>query len=991
MKLKFDATLEYQHDAIASVVDLFEGMPARQSAFEISSASQGQMHLFNELGVGNQLGLADDQLLKNLHAVQERNNIPKTRFLTETDDIYKFPNFSVEMETGTGKTYVYLRTIFEINRKFGFNKFIIVVPSVAIREGVLSSINIMGEHFKGLFDNVPFDHFVYNSKDLSKVRQFAAGNEIQIMIINIQAFQKDAGDVDDYSKLTDDQRKKLNIIHQEQDKMSGRRPIEYVRSTNPIVIIDEPQSVDNTPKSQKAIKTLNPLLCLRYSATHINPYNLLYNLDPIRAYDMRLVKQIEVDSVRTGQNFNQTFIRLDSIGYAKKAKIPHAKATIHEDTKTGPKEKTITLKQGTDISQQTNRSGYDGYIVSNISAEPGLEHVEFANGKVLEVKQEEGGMGDEILKKQVYQSVEEHFKKEKKYQDKGIKVLSLFFIDRVANYRWYDEEGNPQKGKIAEWFEEAYREISEKTLYKGLLSFSVDEVHDGYFSADKKAGKIVNLKDTGGTTKADEETYELIMRDKERLLSMDVPLRFIFSHSALKEGWDNPNIFQICSLREMGTERERRQTLGRGLRLPVNRDGERVFDETINKLTVIASESFEEYARGLQEDIERDCQIKFGRIEKVVFAKMVDDKTGQKLGQETSGLIWNALKENGYLNALGDITDKFDPAKEGFKLELPPEYEVMRPVIVDEMKRHIFKNRIVNKRDRKTLKYNKRIELNEDFKALWDKINKKTRYSVQFETSDLIARAVEKIKNMEKIQPVKILIDKTEMKITDAGVEDGKVLETKTETVITHRFLPDILAYLQRETELTRATLVEILKQSGRLKEFTVNPQAFMTETARLINRSLHEMVIDGIKYEQIRGQYYEMRLFEEPEIDEYLNRLYEIRSNDDRTPYDYLLYESALEREVAEKLDANENVKFFCKLPRWFKIPTPLGTYNPDWAIATENGVKLYIVRETKNTYDSDKRRDAENRKIACGKAHFEALGVNFKVATSIHEVLEG
>jgi len=991
MKLKFDSTLEYQHDAINAVVDLFEGMPSRQSAFELSSVSQGQMHLFNELGVGNQLALADDQLLKNLHAVQERNNIPKSRFLVETSDIYKFPNFSVEMETGTGKTYVYLRTIFEINRKFGFNKFIIVVPSVAIREGALSSINIMGEHFKGLFDNVPFDHFVYNSKDLSKVRQFAVSNEIQIMIINIQAFQKDAGDIDDYSKLTENQRKKLNIIHQEQDKMSGRRPIEYVRSTNPIVIIDEPQSVDNTPKSQKAIKTLNPLLCLRYSATHINPYNLLYNLDPIRAYDMRLVKQIEVDSVRTGQNFNQTFIRLDSIGYAKKAKIPHAKATIHEDTKTGPKEKTITLKQGTDISQQTNRSGYDGYIVSNISAEPGLEHVEFANGKVLEVKQEEGGMGDEILKKQVYQSVEEHFKKEKKYQDKGIKVLSLFFIDRVANYRWYDEEGNPQKGKIAEWFEEAYREISEKTLYKGLLSFSVDEVHDGYFSADKKAGKIVNLKDTGGTTKADEETYELIMRDKERLLSMDVPLRFIFSHSALKEGWDNPNIFQICSLREMGTERERRQTLGRGLRLPVNRDGERVFDETINKLTVIASESFEEYARGLQEDIERDCQIKFGRIEKVVFAKMVDDKTGQKLGQETSGLIWNALKENGYLNALGDITDKFDPAKEGFKLELPPEYEVMRPVIVDEMKRHIFKNRIVNKRDRKTLKYNKRIELNEDFKALWDKINKKTRYSVQFETSDLIARAVEKIKNMEKIQPVKILIDKTEMKITDAGVEDGKVLETKTETVITHRFLPDILAYLQRETELTRATLVEILKQSGRLKEFTVNPQAFMTETARLINRSLHEMVIDGIKYEQIRGQYYEMRLFEEPEIDEYLNRLYEIRSNDDRTPYDYLLYESALEREVAEKLDANENVKFFCKLPRWFKIPTPLGTYNPDWAIATENGVKLYIVRETKNTYDSDKRRDAENRKIACGKAHFEALGVNFKVATSIHEVLEG
>ena len=990
MKLKFDATLEYQHEAIDSVVGLFEGLPSKQSTFELSSISPGQMHIFTELGVGNLLALDDDQLLKNLHSIQERNNIAKSHSLIEQGATYPFPNFSVEMETGTGKTYVYLRTIFELNRKYGFNKFIIVVPSVAIREGVLSSINLMGEHFKGLFDNVAFDHFVYNSKDLSKVRQFAVSNEIQIMIINIQAFQKDAGDVEDYSKLTEEQRKKLNIIHQEQDKMSGRRPIEYVKATNPIVIIDEPQSVDNTPKSQKAIKTLNPLLCLRYSATHINPYNLLYNLDPIRAYDMRLVKQIEVASIQSEGNFNQVFIRLDSIGYAKNARIPHAKATIHEDTKSGPKEKKITLKQGTDISQQTTRPGYDGYIVSNICAEAGLEHVEFANGKLLQVRQEEGGMGDQVLKEQVYQAVEEHFKKEKKYKDKGIKVLSLFFIDRVANYRWYDEAGNPQKGKIAKWFEEAYREISEKTLYEGVLPFSVDEVHDGYFSVDKKAGKIVNLKDTGGATKADEETYELIMRDKERLLSMDVPLRFIFSHSALKEGWDNPNIFQICSLREMGTERERRQTLGRGLRLPVNQDGIRVFDENINKLTVIASESFEEYARGLQEDIENDCQIKFGRIEKIVFAKLVNDKTGAEIGQETSGRIWNALKDNGYLNSSGDITDKFVPAKEGFKLELPSEFESMRPVIIDEMKRYIFKNRIVNARERKTLKYNKRIELNKDFEALWDKINKKTRYSVEFDTNDLVSRTVEKIKKMDEIQPVKILIDKTQMGITHAGIEEERVVYSKTITARTHSYLPDILAFLQRETELTRITLVEILKQSGRLREFTVNPQAFMTETAKLINRSLNEMVIDGIKYEQIKGQYYEMRLFEEPEIEEYLNRLYQIQSKDNRTPYDYILFESEIEKDIAEKLDANENVKFFCKLPRWFSIPTPLGTYNPDWAIVTENGAKLYLVRETKSTHDTAKRRDSENKKIECGQAHFNALGVNFKVATNIHEILQ-
>ena len=989
MKLKFDATLEYQIDAINSVSDLFEGLPPKQSAFEISFGSMSM----TELGIGNQMMLEESELLKNLHIIQERNTIPKSRFLREEEDTYSFPNFSVEMETGTGKTYVYLRSIFELNRKYGFKKFIIVVPSVAIREGVLSSIDLMREHFKGLFDNVPFDHFVYSSGDLSKVRQFAVSNEIQIMIINIQAFQKDAGDIEDYTQLSDEQRKRLNIIHQEQDKMSGRRPIEYVQATNPVVIIDEPQSVDNTPKAKRAIKTLKPLLALRYSATHTNPYNVLYRLDPIRAYDLRLVKQIEVSSIRTDNNFNDVFIRLDSIGYAKNAKIPHAKATIYEDVSGGPKEKKLTLKQGTDLSQQTNRPGYEGYIVTNICAEPGLEHVEFANGKSLEVRQEEGGMGEEVLKTQIYQAVEEHFKKERKYKEKGIKVLSLFFIDKVAHYRWYDDEGNPQKGKIAHWFEEAFTELSQKSLYAGLLSFKADELHDGYFSADKKKGKVVALKDTSGSTKADDETYELIMRNKERLLSMEEPRRFIFSHSALKEGWDNPNIFQICSLREMGTERERRQTLGRGLRLPVNQEGDRIFDESINKLTVIASESFEDYASGLQEDIEKDVGggFKFGRIENIAFARLIDEATDQPVGQDASKEIWKALVSKGYLDQAGDISEKFVPEKEGFVLEVPVELEPMRAAITTEMKRYIFKNRVVNARDRRTLTYNKRVELNEDFKILWDKINKKTKYSVEFKTDDLIAKSVQKIQKMEKVEPVRILIDKTEVDITEAGVEGGKVIDSKTELAKTHKFLPDILAFLQRETELTRGTLVEILKQSGRLKEFSVNPQAFMTETAKLINRALNELVIDGIKYEQIKGQFYEMRLFEEKEIEQYLSRLYEVQSHDDRTPYDYIPFDSEVEREVAERLDSNENVKFFCKLPRWFVVPTPLGDYNPDWAVVTEKGQKLYLVRETKSTHDRDKRRDLENHKIDCGQAHFDALGVNFKVAKNIHEVLAG
>lgn len=994
MKLKFDSNLEYQNEAIQAVTDLFEGMPLKQSTFEISLSDMvGSMEMVHtELGVGNRLILEQNQIFKNLQAVQERNNIHKSRSLINGDDIYRFPNFSIEMETGTGKTYVYLRTIFELNRKYGFSKFIIVVPSVAIREGVLSSINLMRAHFKGLYDNVPFDHFIYNSSDLPKVSQFARSNEIQIMIITIQSFQKDAGDVADYSELSDEQRKRLNVIHQEQDRMSGRRPIEYIQATNPIVIIDEPQSVDNTAKAKHAINTLNPLFCLRYSATHINHYNLLYRLDPIRAYDMRLVKQIEVASIRSDGSFNEAYIRIDSIGYASDAKTPHAKATILEDTPNGPKIKKITLKQGTDISQQTNRSGYDGYIVNNICAESGLEHVEFSNGKVLELYQEEGGIGEEILKTQIRQTVEEHFKKEKRLKDKGIKVLSLFFIDKVANYRQYDDEGNPQKGKIAVWFEEAFNEVASKNMYSGLLPFKVDVLHDGYFAADKRKGQVVSFKDTSGSTKADEEVYELIMQNKERLLSMDEPLRFIFSHSALKEGWDNPNVFQICSLREMGTERERRQTLGRGLRLPINRNGDRVYDENINKLTVIASESFEDYAKGLQADIEHDLGdgFKFGRIENIAFAHLIDETTENIIGQEYSIRIWQALVDKGYLNTTGDITAKFSPEKAGFRLEVPEEFNSLRLAITDELKRYIFKNRIVDARERRTLKYNKRIELNEDFKAIWEKINKKTRYSVKFQTSELISRAVEKIKYMETIQPIRLLIDKTELDITEAGIESGLVLDSKTKVANTYLKLPDILAYLQRATELTRSTIVAILMQSGRLGEFKVNPQAFMTETAKYINSALHEMVVDGIKYEHIEGHYYEMRLFQEKEIEEYMTRLYEVQSKDDRTPYNYVAFDSEVEREIAEKLDSNERVKFFCKLPRWFTVPTPLGDYNPDWALVLENDEKLYLVRETKSTHDRDKRRETENKKVDCGRAHFDALGVNYKVATNIQEVLD-
>jgi len=1008
MKLKFDSGLEYQLDAINAVTDLLEGQPIKQSDFEITLSSDQQFvgTKQTELGVANALVIKEDTLLSNLNTIQENNTVDKSTSLLGQRDEYEFPNFSIEMETGTGKTYVYLRSIYELNKLYGLKKFIIVVPSVAIREGVTSSLRIMKQHFKNLYNNVAYDDFLYVSKDVNRLKQFALGNEIQIMVINIQAFQKDAGDIEDYNTLTEEQIKKLNVIHREDDRSGGYRWIEYVQKTRPIVIIDEPQSVDNTPKAKKAIKTLHPLFSLRYSATHINPYNLLYSLDPIKAYDLGLVKQIEVASIKADQNINETFLRLDTIGYQGKSKTPTAKATIYEDTPNGTREKPIKLVPGLDLSDNTNRTGYEGYIVDEIDATPDAEYVTFTNGHVLEPSQEEGGMSDEVLKEQIKQTVLEHFKKERNFQKQGkqIKVLSLFFIDKVNNYRTYDEDGNANKGKIAEWFEEAYLELSKSPLFSALPKHDVNDVHDGYFSVDKKKGKVVALVDTKGSTKKDDETYELIMRDKERLLSEDEPLRFIFSHSALKEGWDNPNVFQICTLREFGTERERRQTLGRGLRLPVNSDGERVYDTAISKLTVIASESFEEYAKGLQDDMEKDMGegFKFGRIQKIAFSHLVSDLDHKAVGQDASITICESLVENEYLTEDGDITDKFDPSKIGFaiqfKADLPDELEHMDIAVIEEMKRYLFAGRVANAREKESIKYNKRVELNEDFKVLWDKINKKTRYKVEFTTEDLITKSLERIEDIPEIKALALSIEKTEVDINEAGVEAGRQIQTpRDHYVVSHTVLPDILAFLQRETELTRSTLVEILKQCGRLAEFKLNPQAFMTEVAKQINKALQDLVIDGIKYERLSGQVYEMNLFEQQEVEAYLSRLYKVQYQESgeasdkiiRTPYDYIEYDSDVEKLVAKKLDEAENVKFYCKLPSWFKIPTPLGHYNPDWAVVTENDEKLYLVRETKSTHDSEKRRAVENKKIKCGQAHFDELGVNFKVATTVAEVV--
>jgi type III restriction enzyme len=589
MKLQFDANQKYQLDAVSAVVDLFDGQPRQQPEFSVIYQTHGPDMLsgqaLTELGVGNALLLSDDKLQANARTVQNRNDIDVLypgspleawEFFDPTvNEPRQCPHFSVEMETGTGKTYVYLRTMFELSHHYGFQKFIIVVPSVAIREGVLKNIEITRDHFRALYNNLPFEHFVYDAKRINRLRQFAFSNTLQVMVINIDAFRKNFAGTE--------AEQKSNVIYKESDKLSGRQPMEFVQATRPIVIIDEPQSVDGTEKAQDAIRALNPLCTLRYSATHITPYNVVYRLDPVQAFEMKLVKQIVVASAVAEGGANDALVRVQGIDNRNGIK---AKLRIHVQSGGGPKEKLVTVKNGADLyTLSKGRAAYqDGFVVTEINAEAGNEYVRFNNGRVVRLGETVGGMREDIKEHQVH--------------DRGVKVLSLFFIDRVANYRDYDEAGQTRKGKFAQTFEEELDALASQEHYQVLdwLKQPMERLHNGYFAQDRKGV----LKDTRGDTQADDEAYNLIMKDKERLLSPEEPLRFIFSHSALREGWDNPNVFQICTLNETASVVKKRQEIGRGLRLPVDQTGQRVFDEAMNKLYVMANESYEDFARALQ-------------------------------------------------------------------------------------------------------------------------------------------------------------------------------------------------------------------------------------------------------------------------------------------------------------------------------------------------------------------------------------------------------
>ena len=1004
MKIQFDANLDYQRQAIESVTGVFAGQEVCHTNFTVAplqSWEEGSLFYGTKedsLGIGNRLRLLDEDIHANIRTIQLKNGLAPSETFDSKDGIH----LTVEMETGTGKTYVYLRTVFEMNRLYGFTKFIIVVPSIAIKEGVQKSLEITATHFKELYENVAFDYFTYDSSKLSDVRNFATSPDIQIMVINIDAFRKSFTDPE--------QENKANIIHRAHDRMTGAKPIEFIQQTNPIVIIDEPQSVDTTDKSKEAIASLNPMCTLRYSATHVEKHHMLYKLDSVDAYEQKLVKQIEVAGIEVKDYHNKAYIKLVSVNN-KKSPIS-AKIEIDARLKNGSiKRKEVTVTSGADLLDTRYSGGrdvYDGYIIDDIYCEQGNEYISFTSKPdILKLGQALGEVDpDEFKRLQIRKTIEEHLDKEMRLRPQGIKVLSLFFIDKVANYRWYDENGNPQKGKFALMFEEEYDRAIRKPKYSQLfegadLDTAAQGVHNGYFAIDKKkdsSGKEM-LKESkigkdgkAASSESDGSAYNTIMKDKEWLLSFDCKLKFIFSHSALKEGWDNPNVFQICTLNETTSVIKKRQEIGRGLRICVNQDGERVHGFAVNTLTVMANESYEQFAEQLQKEIENEEGIKFGVVEKHLFANIVvpvDDHNHEYLGAEASKQLWEHLQSEGHIDSKGKVQDSLKASLKNGTLALPEAFQPHVAQIVSVLKKVSGNLNIKNRDDKVKVSLNKAVYLSPEFQALWDRIKYKTTFRVDFDTNALIEKCAEEIKVNLQVGKARFTYRKAKTEIDRSGVHTQQVQET-TRVYESRAFdLPDLITYLQNETNLTRRTIVAIINKSGRLESFKNNPQKFIEQSANIIKSQMRLFIVDGIKYQKIGDdQFYAQELFQQNELFGYLkDNMVKV----EKSVFDHVVYDSDIELEFASAFERNEDIKLYAKLPGWFKIDTPLGGYNPDWAVLIEKDgkEKLYFVVETKSTLFSVERRPEENTKIKCGYAHFEALGdeVNFTVSNSMDE----
>ena len=1006
MKFQFDATQPYQLDAVAAIADIFKGQQRKSVQYSVMVGGEdvGVLPGFNEFGgnLGNVLGITESEMRTNVREIQARNQIADSEADTELANwVIDYPinglpracpHFTVEMETGTGKTYVYLRTIMELAKNYGYRKFVVVVPSVAVREGTLKSIEQTKDHLLTLY-NEPVDSFVYDSKNVNRLRQFATSNSVEIMVINIQAFvkgyaQNPDGDVEDSG----------NVIYRRSDKLSGKRPIDFVHAARPIVIIDEPQSVDGTAKAKEALMQLNPLCTLRYSATHKDRFNLMYVLDPIRAFQLKLVKQIVVGEVTGADEGNDSLVRLEAVDSKK---VIRAKISINVRQQNGVKEKDTWVEVGDNLYEKSNKLPvYEhGFDITEINSNPEDSFIKLSNGRQVRLGEQIGGVRDSVWEQQIDQTVKHHFEKVLQCQHANLKVLSLFFIDKVAHYR-IDPSDRNKLGKFGQVFEESFKKWAADDRYKDLplAKLSPEEVHEGYFSSDKKG-----FKDTKGETAADEDTYNLIMKDKERLLSAEVPLQFIFSHSALREGWDNPNVFQICTLNETTSVMKKRQEIGRGLRIPVDFDGNRVFDESLNKLTVVVNETYEEFCQKLQTEYQDDAGVVFGRITVQAIVHMLrtadggDPLISPDAANKLAGEIKTALLQAGVLDVSDNIRPTADPVALFERVKLPEGLEELRPAIQDLCNGSQINSIVKRARNLVPNKLKPEVLMTPEFKALWQGISPRTTYSLTFNTEDFVNQVIYFVKTMKPISAPKVTIRTGEALLDHMGVGGHVTAGEDIEIDMRMRACQDILAYLQAETDLTRASLLKILTGSKRLKDFFVNPQVFLDQVTEVIRSEMGKLIVEqggtslgakGIRYSKIMNGGKELRWdTSEFSPEEQVDIESSVAIN--KSIYERVIFDSTIERNFALAMDKRPDVLLFVKLPWWYKIDTPVGKYNPDWAIALKGGEIVYIVRETKGTTNLDKLPfEMEKTKVLSGAAHFKELGVSYDVVKSAGDV---
>lgn len=1016
MKLQFKHQT-FQADAAKAVVDVFAGQPYMTPSFMMDKGSGLYQQKYTSdddfTGWSNQKivpVLNDRLILEHINAIQRANQIKLSEKL---EGRY---NLTIEMETGVGKTYTYIKTMFELNKHYGWSKFIVVVPSIAIREGVYKSFQVTQEHFAEEYGK-KIRFFIYNSTQLTEIDRFASDNSINVMIINSQAFNargKDARRI--YMKL---------------DEFRSRRPIDIIAKTNPILIIDEPQSVEGK-QTKENLKQFNPLMTLRYSATHKSDsiYNMVYRLDAIEAYNKRLVKKIAVKGItESGTTATESYIYLEGLNLSKAAPT----ATIQFETKgaKGIRKITRTVSEGYNLYDNSDQMEEykQGFVVSKIDGRD--DSVAFLNGLKLYAGDVVGKVSEEQLRRiQIRETILSHLQRERELFHKGIKVLSLFFIDEVAKYKQYDESGQAINGSYAEIFEEEYNDIvshlqigiGEDDYMKYLSEIPAEKTHAGYFSIDKK-GKLIDSKanekreNSKEKMSNDVDAYDLIMKNKELLLDRNPqksPVRFIFSHSALREGWDNPNVFQICTLKQSSSDVRKRQEVGRGLRLCVNQDGERMDANvlgndvhSVNVLTVIASESYDSFAKGLQSELAEAVADRPQAVTAELFiGKVLKDEHGneQIIDVAIGRAIHFDLVEKAYIDKKGVLTDKYYEDKANGELVFAEEVADSAASII-EIIDSIYDSRVMQPENARS--NNVELQIDEEkmampeFKALWSKINSKSVYVVDFDTDELAQKSINALNNKLHVAKIYFKVESGTMNDIQSkeDLANGTVFEKEkaasygTTVAINSNIKYDLVGKLVEETGLTRKAIIQILQgiEEAVFNQFKDNPEQFIIQAASLINDEKATAIIEHITYD-VLDEKYDTDVFTDSTIK---GRLDVNAVKTEKHLYDHVVYDSTNEKKFASELDKSSNVAVYVKLPDGFYISTPVGRYNPDWAIAFYEGLvkHIYFVAETKGSMNSMQLRLIEESKIHCAREHFKAISngeVVYDVVDSYKSLLD-